>query len=90
MDVVTMVPIETRKSVSLDVVILINSFLIEKLTDENLREAIELWFEKKQEFMFHNASQFNGDLSQWDVRNVRNIRGMFFQAQLFGNVSQWI
>jgi surface protein len=40
--------------------------------------------------MFSGASQFDGDLSRWDVRNVKDMSWMFHQAALFnGDLSQW-
>ena len=31
---------------------------------------------KRMDFMFHN-SDFSGDISKWNVSNVRDMRGMF-------------
>lgn len=39
-------------------------------------------------FMFYN-SNFTGDLSKWDVRNVRNMSGMFYDSPLEGNEPDW-
>jgi hypothetical protein len=43
MDVLTMVLIERGTGIPLDLVILINKFLYEKITDENFQQAIYLW-----------------------------------------------
>ncbi|WP_181899428.1 BspA family leucine-rich repeat surface protein [Flagellimonas nanhaiensis] len=41
-------------------------------------------------YMFHNASQFNGDLSNWDVGNVIYMKGMFAGATSFnGDITTW-
>jgi surface protein len=41
-------------------------------------------------FMFKGASLFNGDISQWDVRNVQNMRQMFCGASHFDmDLSRW-
>jgi surface protein len=35
-------------------------------------------------------TDFNGDISKWDVSNVTNMSGMFIVAKLFnGDISQW-
>jgi surface protein len=39
-------------------------------------------------FMFYE-SQFNGDISQWDVSNVTNMSWMFYKSQFNGDISQW-
>jgi hypothetical protein len=34
--------------------------------------------------MFDKAAQFNGDISQWDIRNVQDMRQMmFYEASHF-------
>jgi surface protein len=38
--------------------------------------------------MFNN-SQFNGDISTWDVSNVQNMFGMFDKSQFNGDISRW-
>jgi hypothetical protein len=42
-------------------VVLINSFLYERLTDENFKQAIALWFENEEEckFRFGHISDWN-------------------------------
>jgi hypothetical protein len=35
------------------------------------------------------ASEFNGDISDWDVFKVENMSGMFSSSQFNGNISQW-
>ena len=40
--------------------------------------------------MFDGASNFNGDLSSWDVSNVINMSNMFESAISFnGDLSSW-
>jgi hypothetical protein len=49
MDCVTMVLIQDRTNISLDLIVLINSYLMyEKITDENFKAAIALWFEDEE------------------------------------------
>ena len=38
--------------------------------------------------MFKN-SQFNGDISEWDVSNVANMELMFCESQFEGDISEW-
>jgi surface protein len=40
--------------------------------------------------MFRSAASFNGDLSNWDVSNVKYMSGMFERAFSFnGDISKW-
>ena len=40
--------------------------------------------------MFHGATSFNGDVSDWDVSGVTDMHGMFLDAASFnGDVSDW-
>ncbi|MTI40808.1 BspA family leucine-rich repeat surface protein, partial [Fulvivirga lutimaris] len=40
--------------------------------------------------MFSGATNFNGDLNNWDVSTITNMDQMFYQAKFFnGNVSNW-
>ena len=38
--------------------------------------------------MFY-GSKFNGDISQWDVSNVKNMNSMFKDSPLEGNEPAW-
>ena len=38
--------------------------------------------------MFQN-SIFNGDISKWDVSNVRNMGSMFATSKFNGDISNW-
>jgi hypothetical protein len=57
MDCVTMVLVERETGLPLDLVVLINSFLYERLTDENFKQAIALWFENKEERKWNLSCQ---------------------------------
>ena len=42
------------------------------------------------QFMFWNASAFNGDISSWDTAAVTNMGFMFYFASAFNqNLSGW-
>jgi surface protein len=38
--------------------------------------------------MFY-GSQFQGDISKWDVSSVQNMRGMFNKSKFNGDISNW-
>jgi surface protein len=82
----------------LDLVVLINSFLYERLTDENFKLAIALWFENQgqclrfglehsrvtnMERTFYNRNAFNEDITRWNVNSVTNMEHMFRVASQF-------
>ena len=87
-----MILIERNTNLPMDIVILINNFIIsEILIDENFKDAIDLWFENQKDcqfryghislwntsnitnmmWIFYNRKDFNEDISQWNVKNVR-------------------
>ena len=39
--------------------------------------------------MMFNGSQFNGDISGWDVSRVQNMAVMFSSSQFNGDLSGW-
>lgn len=57
MDSVTMVLVERGTGLPLDLVVLINSFLYERLTDENFKQAIALWFRNEEECVVKHEVQ---------------------------------
>jgi surface protein len=38
--------------------------------------------------MFSN-SEFNGDISRWDVSKVTDMSGMFSNSEFNGDISRW-
>src|SRR5579875_2277143 len=36
-----------------------------------------------------NAAKFNGDISQWNVSNVKNMKAMFASTSFNGDISKW-
>jgi hypothetical protein len=63
-----LVLVEKRTVLPLDLVVLINSFLYERLTDENFHEAIALWFENEEECRWRF-----GHISDWNTSRVTNM-----------------
>ena len=39
--------------------------------------------------MRHSRHHFNGDISQWDVSNVKNMASMFVGSEFKGDISKW-
>jgi hypothetical protein len=52
--------VERETELPLDLVVFINSFLYERLTDENIKQAIALWFENKEEYHFDSVTSATG------------------------------
>jgi surface protein len=85
MDCVTMKLVERETGLPLDLVVLINSFLYERLTDENFKQAIDLWFENKEECKFRF-----GHISDWNTSRVTNMEGTFYYRRNFNErIGQW-
>ena len=42
----------------------------------------------KMQNMFRQ-SEFNGDISSWDVRNVTQMDGIFTSSKFNGDISRW-
>jgi surface protein len=85
MDCVTMVLLERETGIPLDLVVLINSFLYEKLTDENFKQAIAQWFdnEKKCRWRF-------GHISDWNTSRVTDMGNLFYNRRSFKeDLSRW-
>jgi surface protein len=77
-DCVTMVLVERETGLPLDLVVLINSFLYERLTDDNFRQAIALWFENKEKCKFRF-----GHISDWNTSRVTNMERAFYGRRDF-------
>ena len=39
--------------------------------------------------LFYSIREFNGDISNWDVSNVRNMYCMFIDSKFSGDISKW-
>jgi surface protein len=85
MDVVEMVLMEKATGIPLDLIILIRSFVNEKLTDDNFFAAVELWFgdEEKCRLKF-------GHISFWNTSRVTNMEMTFSRRARFDeDLSRW-
>ena len=60
----------------------INEPIYQVFNKEELKEVIV----KSIELLFNN-SDFNGDISKWDVSRVRNMNSMFANTSFNGNIS---
>ena len=61
---------------------------IEVLGDECNLNFIDTALITNMEYMFYN-SEFNGDISNWNVENVTNTRWMFYNSKFNGDISNW-
>jgi surface protein len=86
MDCVTMVLISEKTKLPLDLVVLIKSFFCsEKLTDENFKEAVKLWFENEEECKWRF-----GHISFWNTSQVTNMEKAFDHREDFNeDISRW-
>jgi surface protein len=85
MDCVTMILVERSTVLPLDLVVLINSFLYERLTDENFKQAIALWFENKEECKLRF-----GHISDWNTSRVTNMEEAFYGRNDFNeDITRW-
>jgi surface protein len=85
MDVVEMVLMERATGIPLDLIIIIRSFLYEKLTDANFSAAVHLWFgdEEKCSWKF-------GRISDWNTSRVTNMKSTFSgRARFDEDLSRW-
>jgi hypothetical protein len=81
MDCVTMVLLERDTGL----VVLVNSFLSERLTDENFKQAVTLWFENEEECRFRF-----GHISDWNTSRVTNMEREFYGRSDFNeDISRW-
>jgi hypothetical protein len=80
-----MVLMERATGIPLDLIILIRSFLYEKLTDANFFAAVELWFgdEEKCRLKF-------GHIGFWNTSRVTNMKRAFNRRAWFNeDLSRW-
>jgi surface protein len=85
MDCLTIVLVEKKTILPLDLLVLINSFLYEKLTDENFKEAIALWFENEEDCRWRF-----GHISDWKTSRVTNMERTFYLRSNFNEeINRW-
>jgi surface protein len=77
--------VERETGLPLDLVVLINSFLYERLTDENFKQAIALWFRNEEQCRFRF-----GHISDWNTSRVTNMERAFDGRSDFNeDIGQW-
>jgi surface protein len=85
MDILTMKLVERNTILPIDLVVFINSYLYEKLTDLNFREAIALWFDNEDDCKW----KF-GHISNWNTSKVTNMSHAFRSREFFiEDLSRW-
>jgi surface protein len=85
MDCVTMKLVERATMIPLDLLVLINSFLSDKLTDENFHDSIALWFTNEEECKWRF-----GHLCNWNTSRITNMSLAFFDRENFNeDISSW-
>jgi hypothetical protein len=80
MDCVTIKLVERDTGLPLDIIISINSFLYEKLTNENFEAAIALWFEDEEKCKWRF-----GHISFWNTSRVTNMIESFAMRENFND-----
>ena len=83
MDIITMKLIENKLNIPLDLLRYINTFIYEKLNDENIKQAVELWFENKEECLLRF-----GHISHWNTIRITNMSEIFKNRYNFFNQDQ--
>ena len=86
MNSITMILIEYKLDIPLDVVIFMNDWIkYEKLNDENIKEAVNLWCKNKEKCQF----KYN-HISSWNTSQVTNISELFqWKGDFNEDISNW-
>ena len=67
--------------------------LIDKLVEKRGNEAdlndIDTSEITNMSYLFYDAWHFNGDISKWNVSNVKDMSNMFKDAPFDGDISNW-
>ena len=79
MDDITMKLLQDHLNIPLDLVIFINGWVeCEKLTNENIKEAVKLWMKDNSECRFKY-----GHISYWDTSAVTDVSRLFYRRTHF-------
>ena len=86
MDITTIKLIEDKINIPLDLIIYINGFVkYEKLTNENIKDAVNLWCDDKNECLWKY-----GHISYWNTIKITNMNKLFRNKYNFNdNISDW-
>lgn len=66
----------------------LNDVDVSKIDDFNCLFSVRnfYWFKYDKR---HNFTEFNGDISNWDVSNVKSMENMFYSSDFEGDISNW-
>lgn len=77
--------IDNIRNYEYDIYLQIKSLVIYKFKDNNeLKTAVTLWNHNKT-----NALQLYGDISNWDVSNITDMRRIFCNSKFNDDISYW-
>ena len=86
MDLITMILIESKLNVPLDVLRFMNGWVeYEQLNNQNIQEAVNLWIYQKEECLLKY-----GHIRFWNTSRITDLRGIFANQINFNeDISQW-
>ena len=86
MDIVTMIILEDKLNIPLDVLRYLNEYIkYEELNDNNFKDTIKLWFKNKESCKFKY-----GHISYWNTKKVTDMSKAFYGKTNFNEyISNW-
>jgi len=66
-----------------------NNANLNNIDTSAITDMSELFAKVDPYFDTNGLSEFNGDISQWNVSNVTNMSGMFYRSCFNGYISKW-
>ena len=85
MDIITMIILENKLDIPLDVLKFMNEYIYEELNDNNFKNAIKLWFENEELCIFRY-----GHISNWKTDKITNMSCAFQDRSEFNeDISNW-
>ena len=85
MDVCTLVLFANKANIPIDLLRYIVKFLYKKLENNNIRNAVELWFKDN-----NSCKLIYGQIEYWNTCNITNMNHLFFYCPKIDlNISKW-